>query len=84
MPKQTLQNLISSLNDNFGDDLSSPQQQQLMQALQNHIHALDEDDTADPGIQETLGLLVEEIEAQHPQAATVVREVMQALKNMGI
>ena len=84
MPKQTLQNLISTLHEQFGDDITSPQQQQLMQNLENHIHAMDESDPADPDIQETLTLLVENVEVRHPQAAALIREVMEALKNMGI
>lgn len=84
MPKQTLQNLMSNLHDQFGDDETSIQQQQLMQALESHIHGMDEAAPVDPDIQETLTLLVEDIEVRHPQSAAVIREVMEALKNMGI
>lgn len=84
MPKQTLQNLISSLRDQFGDDQTSPQQRQLMQDLESHIHGTNEAASADPGIQETLTQLVEEVEVRNPQSAAIIREVMEALKNMGI
>jgi hypothetical protein len=84
MPKQTLQNLMSSLHDQFGDDVISPQQQQLMQDLESHIHGMDEAEPADPNIQETLTLLLDDVEERHPQSAAIIREVMEALKNMGI
>ena len=84
MTKQTLQNLISNLHDQFGDDETSTQQQQLMQALESHIHGMDEAAPVDPNIQETLTLLVEDVEERHPQSAAIIREVMEALKNMGI
>lgn len=84
MPKQTLKTLISTLHDRFGDDLTSPQQQQLIKALENHIHAKNASAPLDPSVQETLGLLLEDVEVQHPQAAAIIREVMETLKNMGI
>ena len=84
MPKQTLQNLISSLHDQFGDDAVSSQQQQLMQDLENHIHGMNETEPLDPNIQETLTLLLDDAEERHPQSAAIIREVMEALKNMGI
>jgi hypothetical protein len=84
MPKQTLQNLISNLHDQFGDDETSAQQQQLMQALESHIHGMDEAAPVDPNVQETLTLLLDDVEVRHPQAAGIIREVMEALKNMGI
>ncbi len=84
MPKQTLENLITTLHERFADDLVSPQQKQLIQAIESHIHDSDGVEPADPNIQETLALLVEDIEEQHPQTAAIVREVMEALKNMGI
>jgi len=84
MPKQTLQNLISSLHDQFGDDETSPQQQQLMQDLESHIHGINEAAPVDPNIQETLTHLLDEVEVRNPKSAALIREVMDALKNMGI
>jgi len=84
MPKTTITNLLTSLHDRFGDDLTSPQQQQLMENLQNHIHRWDEKEPVNPDIQETVNLLLEDIEEQHPKAAVVVREIMNVLKNIGV
>jgi hypothetical protein len=40
MPKAKITNLLTSLHDRFGDDLTSPQQQQLMEDLRNHVHKM--------------------------------------------
>jgi hypothetical protein len=84
MPKQTLKNLISSLHDNFGENETSLQQQQLMRDLESHIHGMNEAAPTDPNIQETLTHLLEEVEIRNPKSAAIIREVMDALKNMGI
>ena len=84
MPQEKISNLITDLHERFGDDLSSPEQQALMQALQSHAHDLGAAEPVDPSFQETLNLLMEEVEIEHPQAAAILREVMDALKNMGI
>jgi hypothetical protein len=84
MSKEKVEDLISSLHERFADDLVSPQQQKLMDELRNHMHAMDENDQSTPDLQDTLGALLEDVEHQHPQAAIVVREVLEALKNMGI
>ena len=84
MPKAQITNLITSLNDRFGDDLTSPQQQQLMSDLQHHIHQWDEQEPVDPSIQETVTVLIEDIEEEHPKAAAIVREIMHILENIGV
>ena len=84
MSKVTIEHLMTSLHERFGDDLASPQQQQLIESLRQHMHDLNESEPVDPGFQETLGALLEDVEQQHPQAAAILREVMETLKNMGI
>ena len=84
MPKATITSLLTSLHDRFGDDLTSPQQRQLMANLQSHIHKWDEKEPVDPNLQETVSLLLEDIEKQHPKAASVVREIMHVLENIGV
>ena len=76
--------MITTLHDRFGDELISPQQQQLLQNLKNHIHAVDEKDPLDPDFQDSLNLLLEEVESGHPKAAEILREVIKILNNMGI
>lgn len=84
MQKETIKNLVNQLHDQYGKDLTSPPQQQLMLDLRNHIHNLDEPEPKDPGFQETLALLVAEVEEEHPKAASVVREIIASLGKMGI
>ena len=84
MTKQIIQNLISDLHNRFGDDLTSSQQLELMEKLRNHAHAMNQDAPVDPDFEETLTLLLEDLEIQHPQAAGIIREVMATLGNMGI
>jgi hypothetical protein len=38
----------------------------------------------DANIQETLTHLLDEVEVRNPKSAAIIREVMDALKNMGI
>lgn len=84
MQKETIKNLAIQLHDEYGKDLTSPPQQQLMLDLQNHIHNLDEPAPKDPSFQETLALLIAEVEEEHPKAASVAREIISALGKMGI
>lgn len=84
MPKQKAQALISDLHQRFGDDQISPQQQELMSQLQSHIHNMNEKEPVEPGFLEALEVFVAEIEEQHPKAATVVNQILETLKNIGV
>lgn len=84
MPKQKAQLLISDLHDRFGDDLTSPQQQELMTQLQAHIHNLNESEPVEPGFLETIEVFISEIESEHPNAAVVVSKILETLKNIGV
>ena len=75
---------MSDLHERFGNEPATSQQNQLMQELQKHIHNFDEVEPVDPNFIETLDLLLEEVKAEHPQAAGVVRQIMEILNNMGI
>lgn len=84
MPRKKIENLISQLHDTFGDDETSAQQARLMQDLENHIHNWDEPALPDPTIAETVEMLLEEIEEDHPKAAAVVKQIMEVLQNIGV
>jgi len=84
MPKQKAQALISDLHDRFGDDLTSPQQRELMSKLQSHIHNMDEKEPVEPGFLEALEVFITEIEDEHPRAATVVGQILETLRNIGV
>jgi hypothetical protein len=84
MPQAKVKNLISQLHDTFGDDLTSPQQQQLMDSMKSHVHNWGETEPVDPNFQECVELLLEDVEEQHPAAAGIVREILEVLGNIGI
>ncbi len=84
MPIDNLKALISDLHDSFGDDETSPQQQQLMQKLQTYVHDIDTAEPVPPGLIESAEILLEEVEEGYPKIAASIRQVISALGNMGI
>lgn len=84
MPINNIQNLISDLHDSFADEKTSPQQQQLMQQLQQLSHNLDEAEPVPPKFADTAEILLEEIEESYPKSAAIIREVIHILGNIGI
>lgn len=84
MPKQQARALISDLHDRFGDDVVSPQQQSLMVQLNAHIHDIGEDDPVEPNFLEAVEVFLSDIEEDHPQAAGVVKQLLDTLKNIGV
>ena len=84
MPKKQASNLISELHERFGDEVTSSQQEDLMMRLNAHIHDLGEDDPVDPSMLDAVELYLTELENDHPQAAGVVRQLLETLKNIGI
>jgi hypothetical protein len=84
MPKQQAKSLISELHERFGDDITSSQQADLMMRLNAHIHDLNEEEPVDPTMIDAVELYLTELEAEHPQGASVVRQLIETLKNIGI
>jgi len=84
MPIDNLKTLISDLHDSFGDDETSPQQQQLMQQLQIYVHDIDTAEPVPPGLIESAEILLDEVEEDYPQTAAIIRQIINALGNMGI
>ena len=84
MPRQELQNLITRLHEQFGSDAASPEQQRWMQSLQQHLHAPNEPAPTEPNLADTANLLLESLEEEHPQAAGIVREILQTLGRLGL
>lgn len=84
MPKQKAISLISDLHDRFGDDEQSAEQKQLLESLQQHIHELGEEDTPEPDFIDALEVLVTDTEVEHPAIATVLRALVDTLKNIGV
>lgn len=84
MPRQHLQNLITRLHQEFSPGQSSPQQQALLNELQQHLHNSGEQAPADPSLTDSANLLLESLEIDHPQAAGIVREIIATLGRLGI
>jgi len=84
MPIDNLKALISDLHDSFGDDETSPLQQQLMQQLQMYVHDVDAAEPVPPGLVESAEILLDEVEEDYPQTAAIIRQVINALGSMGI
>lgn len=84
MPQEKIHALITDLHERFAGDLVSPEQQALMEQLQAHIHEKGEAGPVDPGLAETVEVLLADIEVEHPVAAGMLRQVLDLLKNIGI
>lgn len=85
MPKQHLENLITHLHEQFADNqTSSPQQQQWLAEMQQHLHNRNEPGTPDPGLLDTANLLLESVEVKHPKAAAIVHEIIETLGRLGL
>ena len=84
MPIDNLKALMIDLHDSFGDDETSPQQQQLMQQLKIYVHDIDTAEPVPPGLVESAEILVDEVEEDYPQTAAIIKQVISALGNMGI
>jgi hypothetical protein len=84
MPIDNLKALIINLHDSFGDDETSPQQQQLMQQLQIYVHDIDTAEPVPPGLIESAEILLEEMEEGYPKTAAIIRQVINTLGNIGV
>jgi hypothetical protein len=83
MPKQQAKKLFSALEVHLDSEVSDAQRT-LMQQVKNHIHAENEPEPSEPDLQETLELLLLDIEQNHPKAAIVVREILKTLGDIGV
>jgi hypothetical protein len=87
MSKHQTKKLFSDLEVHLGSEPSSEvsdAQRTLMQQVKNHIHAENEPEPSEPDLQETLELLLLDIEQNHPKAAIVVREILKTLGDIGV
>jgi len=85
MPKEQAKALIGEWHERFFENAeTSVQQKDLMMRLDAHIHELSEQDPVDPTMMDAVELYLTELESDHPQAATVVRQLLETLKNIGV
>lgn len=84
MPKNTINNIISELNEVFGADVPSIQQQKLMQDLENHIHNVDVSAPVDPTPLEIIETMLKNMGEEHPKASLLLTQLLDTLKNIGV
>ena len=84
MPREQLDTLISRLHELYGEEQPSAEQVRLMQELEQHAHTVGTEDAKDPGPLELLETMLDEFGEEHPQVSRVIREAIDALKNMGV
>lgn len=83
MPKQHIEGLISELHEKFADSDTSPQQEAMLQQMQSQL-AEWEGPKPSNDLFETAELLLQEIEEDHPTAANILRQVINALDSIGV
>jgi hypothetical protein len=84
MSKPKIENLMTELHERFGELQPSPQQEQLLAELQNHVRAVTDTQVPDPTPVETIELMLDNLGEDHPRVAAVLRELMDTLKNIGV
>jgi hypothetical protein len=85
MPQEKARSLITQLHEMYGNEEPSEQQKHLMEQLELHTHPKGaKDQYGEPVPLDTLELLVEEMAAEHPRTAAVMREILETLKNIGV
>ncbi|MBU2864188.1 DUF4404 family protein [Reinekea forsetii] len=84
MPKTELKSLFQHLRERLPESEASPTQQMLMEKIQYHIHDEGEADPAEPNLRESVEILLDEIEAEHPKSAAIARNILETLAAIGI
>lgn len=84
MSRQEMESLMTELHELFGHEETTPQQAQLMRNLEQHIHAEGEPEMDRLDLVESMEVMVEDLEADHPRTAGVLREIMGVLRNIGV
>ncbi len=83
MLRAKAKDLVVELRNTLDSDLS-PTQHELMLQVENNIHDLDKPEPEGPNLQETLEILLLDIEEKHPKAAITVKEILKTLENIGV
>lgn len=84
MPKQELKSLFQRLRDHLPEGEASAQQKMLLDKIQFHIHETDEPDPIDPSLRNSVELLVDDLEIDHPKSAAVAKNILEVLAAIGI
>lgn len=83
MPKRHIEGLITQLHDKFADSETSPQQEAMLARMRSQL-AEWEGPKPPADFFETAEMLLQEMEEEHPKAAGLVREIINALNSIGV
>lgn len=84
MAKQHIEGLLTKLHDKFASSDTSPEQDALLRQLQSQLADWEGPLPADGNVVTTAELLLEEVDEEHPQVSSVLRELLAALGRIGI
>lgn len=84
MPKQQLTSLFQRLRDNLPEGEASAQQKMLMDQIAYHLHDQGSPDPVDPSIRNSVELLIEDIEVDHPKSAAIAKNILETLAAIGV
>lgn len=83
MPKTHIEGLITQLHEKLTDSDTSPEQEAMLARMRSQL-ADWEGPKPPEDFYETAELLLQEMEGDHPKAAGVIREIINALNSIGI
>jgi hypothetical protein len=70
--------LDSLLNENLSDT-----QRKLITQVKNHLHNMGEPEPSELGLNESIDIVLLDIERQHPNTAAFVRSTLNTMENIG-
>lgn len=84
MPKKELKSMFQNLRDHLPDGEASAQQRMLLEQIAYHLHEEGEPDPVDPSIRDSVEMLIEDIETDHPKSAAIARNILETLAAIGV
>lgn len=84
MPKEKVLGLFEEIRDAMDDGKVSAQQQMLIDKVEYHIHNIGSPDPEEPNFRQSVEMLVEDLEVDHPKAAIMAKTLLEVLTGMGI
>jgi hypothetical protein len=84
MPKTELKSLFQRLREKLPETEASSTQQMLLNKIQYHIHEEGEANPEEPTLRESVEILLDEIEAEHPKSAAIAKNILETLAAIGI
>jgi len=83
MAKQHIEGLLSDLHEKFADSDTSPQQEAMLEQIKSQLSEWEGPKPSDD-FTETAEMLLQEVEEEHPTAAGILRQIINALDSIGV